>query len=326
MLRSENALSRNLRGRREAVCAVHSISRFVFSVPDLEEARRFYTEFGLDTRRVGDRLDLYAHGHAHCWAQIYATGQAKTLEYLALGIYERDLEVMRARIDRHQIDCQAHPMSDGGGLWLNSPDGVPIQLLVCPKVSPDAKSPQAPATVSLAGPAAASSRRMPQPTRPRHLSHIALFTRDVERMVRFSTDILGLRLSDQSGDVMAFVHTPHGGEHHLLAFAKSSAPGLHHSGWDVGSIDEVGQGAMQMRLQGYGRGWGLGRHQLGSNYFHYVRDPWGSFAEYSFDIDFVPAGSPRPASVHPAEDSLCAWGPEVPDDFDKNHETPWRDH
>ena len=27
---------------------------------------------------------------------------------------------------------------------------------------------------------------------------------------------------------------------------------------------------------------------LGSNYFHYVRDPWGSFAEYSCDIDYIP--------------------------------------
>ena len=34
---------------------------------------------------------------------------------------------------------------------------------------------------------------------------------------------------------------------------------------------------------------GVGRHVLGSNYFYYVQDPWGSFAEYSYDIDFVPA-------------------------------------
>ena len=41
----------------------------------------------------------------------------------------------------------------------------------------------------------------------------------------------------------------------------------------------------------------MGRHVLGSNYFYYVRDPWGSYAEYSHDIDFVPAGSIWPAAI-----------------------------
>ena len=59
---------------------------------------------------------------------------------------------------------------------------------------------------------------------------------------------------------------------------------------------------------------------LGSNYFHYVRDPWGSFAEYSFDIDFVPHDLEWPAADHPPDDSLYVWGPPVPDDFITNHE------
>ena len=106
-------------------------------------------------------------------------------------------------------------------------------------------------------------------------------------MIRFSQEILGLRLSDHSGDLIAFLHGAHGSDHHLVAFAKSHAAGLHHSSWDVGSIDEVGRGSEQMRNAGHGRGWGVGRHVLGSNYFYYVRDPWGSYAEYSHNIDYV---------------------------------------
>jgi hypothetical protein len=56
-----------------------------------------------------------------------------------------------------------------------------------------------------------------------------------------------------------------------------------------GTIHEIGLGAMQMADKGFSRGWGLGRHVLGSSYFHYVRDPWGSYAEYSCDMDFIPA-------------------------------------
>ena len=32
--------------------AIHSVDEFVVSVPDLEEARHFYTSFGLDVRAL----------------------------------------------------------------------------------------------------------------------------------------------------------------------------------------------------------------------------------------------------------------------------------
>ena len=86
------------------------------------------------------------------------------------------------------------------------------------------------------------------------------------------------------------------------------------------SIDALGLGSQQMAQAGYAQGWGVGRHVLGSNYFRYVRDPWGSFAEYSFDIDFVEPGAQWPSADHPGEDSLYVWGPDVPADFIVNHE------
>lgn len=75
-----------------------------------------------------------------------------------------------------------------------------------------------------------------------------------------------------------------------------------------------------MMQAGYRQGWGVGRHVLGSNYFYYVRDPWGSYAEYSFDIDYIAPGQSWPASDHPPEDSLYVWGPDVPEDFVLNTE------
>ncbi len=116
------------------------------------------------------------------------------------------------------------------------------------------------------------------------------------------------------------MHGVHGSDHHVLAFAKSEAPGFHHCSWDVGAINEIGLGAMQMAESGFTRGWGLGRHVLGSNYFHYVRDPWGSFAEYSADIDFIPVDMDWKSETHAPEDSFYLWGPEPPADFTINHE------
>jgi catechol 2,3-dioxygenase-like lactoylglutathione lyase family enzyme len=156
--------------------------------------------------------------------------------------------------------------------------------------------------------------------RPRRLSHVLLFSADINRSIDFYRDALGLRLSDRSHDAVAFMHARHGSDHHLVAFAGSSAKGWHHSSWDVDGIDEVGKGGEQMRKAGYAEGWGTGRHVLGSNFFHYVRDPWGSFAEYSADIDFIPTGMPWPAGDYPPEDSLYLWGPEVPAYFIHNSE------
>jgi hypothetical protein len=127
-------------------------------------------------------------------------------------------------------------------------------------------------------------------------------------------------MSDRSGDGIAFMHGAHGSDHHLIAVAKSSGSGLHHSSWDVASIDEVGAGMQQMLSAGYAQGWGVGRHVLGSNYFYYARDPWGSYCEYSFDIDYIPKGFRWTAADHPPEDSFYMWGPLVPEDFVTNYE------
>ena len=167
----------------------------------------------------------------------------------------------------------------------------------------------------------AYGRSKVQTVHPRRLSHMGLFTRDVPEAARFYSEALGIRMSDHSGGALAFMHGPHGSDHHLIALVTSDGPGLHHVCWDVKSLEEVALGGMQMAAAGFAAGWGLGRHVLGSNYFHYIRDPWGSYCEYSADIDYIPADMDWPAGDHEPEDSMFLWGPNPPEDFIKNHET-----
>jgi len=309
-------------GRRAGVVGVHSLDRFTLSVPKADAAERFYRAFGLDVRRSGDTLELYAFGDPHCWGVVHGHGAPKQLQHLRFGIFADDRTRFAERIAKLGIGRGPPPGGDGDGLWLTDVDGVPIELVVADKCTPDAKCASvAPAAVA-AGQGAAPARSTVAPVRPRRLSHVLRFTPDVPRMVRFCTEVLGLRLSDHSGEIIAFLHGAHGSDHHILAFAKAEAPGLHHSSWDVGSIDEVGCGAEQMRNAGYAEGWGVGRHVIGSNYFYYVRDPWRSWAEYSFDIDYVPANVDWPAADHPAEDSIYVWGPPMHPEFIVNFEGP----
>ena len=156
---------------------------------------------------------------------------------------------------------------------------------------------------------------------PRRLAHILIFVTDISRAINFYRDILGLRLSDRSADLVAFMHGVHGSDHHMIAFVKSDGPGLHHLSWDVGSINDIGVGASHMAEKGFAYGWGLGRHVLGSNYFHYVRDPWGSYSEYSCDIDYIPVDHNWQDGDHPPEDSFFMWGPNPPEDFAHNFES-----
>lgn len=300
--------------------AVHSVDEFVFSVPDLGEARRFYEAFGLDVRDAGGALALHTFGHPQRWARV-VQGEAKRLRWLSLGIHARDAERFERHLAAQGIARIAAPAgADDGGLWIEGPDALPVQLRVAAKCSPSQPAPREfPPENRNQGRAPSRSRL--QPVRPLYLSHILLFCTDVEAARRFYEDALGLRVSDHSGAVIAFLHTPHGSDHHLIALAKSDGPGLHHSSWCVPSLDAVGLGTQQMAAAGYPQGWGVGRHVLGSNYFRYVRDPWGSYAEYSYDIDFVAAGDTWPAADHPGEDSLYVWGPELPADFIVNHET-----
>ena len=305
--------------RRNGLLGVHSIGEFVLAVPDVEKARRFYDAFGLDTQTVGDALALHAGGDSHRWGRV-VEGPRKGLHHLVLHCFEEDLPRFREHLEAAGIARLDPPRGfETNGLWLRDQDGALLEIRVGAKTSPDEKVPMdlAPTPSGLRN---APYRRLSHRVAPRRLSHVLRFTPDVTRAIAFYSRILGLRLSDRSGDGIAFMHGVHGSDHHMLAFVKSAAPGLHHLSWDVPSLGDIGLGAMAMADKGYLKGWGLGRHVLGSNYFHYVQDPWGSFCEYSCDIDYVPSTMDWEGADHGPEDGFYLWGPNLPPDFVHNYE------
>ena len=302
----------------EAAIGVHSLDQFVLAVPDLAAAQRFYRSFGLDVHDSGNALALNTFGHDHRWGTV-VEGGSKRLHHLSFGCYAEDLATLRSQAEAGgAILLDPPPGFESNGFWFQNPDNILVEVKVAPKVSPDRKL-SGPWNSCPEGVAGAPPRSKAWTVQPRRLSHVLCFTPDIERAIDFHTITLGLRLSDRS-DFVAFMHGIHGSDHHVLAFAKSDAPGFHHCSWDVPSIDDIGIGAAVMADKGYAKGWGLGRHVLGSNYFHYVRDPWGSFAEYSCDIDYIPRSQRWVAGTHAPEDSLSLWGPEPPDYFIANYE------
>lgn len=307
--------------RRADVLGIHSIDRFCLAVPDLANAQKFYDTFGLETKANGATLELYTAGHAHRWGQL-VEGPRKLLHHVSVGAFADDMPRFEQRLKQRGIAHLAPPAGgDDRSLWFRSPQGHLFELKAAEKSSPAEKSSFGlePAASPLRG----TIRRSEAPrVEPRRLSHVALYTPDVDGTIDFLTQVLGMRLSDRSLDVVAFVHGVHGSDHHMIALVKSPGPGFHHCSWDVGTAQDVGLGAMQMAVSGHAAGWGLGRHVLGSNYFHYVRDPWGSYCEYSAGMDFIPSGMDWQSTDSPPEDSMFLWGPFPPQDFITNFEAP----
>ncbi|WP_238364524.1 VOC family protein [Mesobacterium pallidum] len=307
--------------RRPGELGIHSMDTFHMSVPDLRIAQDFYTSFGLDVREEGQGLGLFTTGSEHRWASL-SEDATKKLRHLSFAVFEEDFERLRRRIERNGVrlvDVPNYYDHETTGFFFMDPFGTMIEVKIAEKTSPDEKSSFDMSSVP-AGQMGSMQRAHAVRVRPRRLAHLLVFTPSVPDSLSFYSRNLGLRLSDRSGDGICFMHGIHGSDHHLIAFAKSSAPGLHHCSWDVNDVNQIGLGAMQMADKGYQKGWGLGRHVLGSNYFHYVKDPWGSYSEYSADIDYIPSDHDWDAGDYPAEDSIYLWGPEIPSDFVHNYE------
>ena len=83
---------------------------------------------------------------------------------------------------------------------------------------------------------------------PVRLNHAVLFVADVDRAVRFYTDVLGMELiSREPGLNGAFLRLARSGNHHDLGLfgVPGAVPqsrrsvGLYHLGWQVDTIDEL---------------------------------------------------------------------------------------
>jgi catechol 2,3-dioxygenase-like lactoylglutathione lyase family enzyme len=297
--------------------AVHSLDHFALSIPSPEGGGAFYTSFGLTSRATANALRLET---PRGLAGFLYEGPRKRLHHLTFGVDAVERDLLKAGLERGGVTLLDPPRDvadEADGLWFRDDDGNLVQIAVTPNRSPRRKS-ELQAVVVSEGERGAPEG--PQRVTPRRLGHTLLFSPDVLRAVAFYERFLGLRLSDRSGEVVAFMHTPHGSDHHILAFGKSDRPGFHHASFELGSVDEIGIGAMYMQALGHNEGWGFGRHYIGSNYFYYVRDPWGSFAEYFCDIDYIPQGCAWEGRDVPAEHALYVWGPPPPDYFFQNVE------
>jgi catechol 2,3-dioxygenase len=208
--------------RRPGELGIHSVDHFHFAVPDLAVAQNFYGEFGLNIGEKGNLLKLNTFEHPHTWGTI-SEGPRKKLGYLSFGAFEDDIERFSERLQAMGIKRLDPPQGlDSNGLWFRDHDGVLVEIKVAAKSSPDERTHFSFTSAKPGQRGAAFRSKIPR-TRPRRLAHVLMFTRDVRKAIEFYTRVLGLRLSDHSGDNIVFLHGVHGSDHHMITFARSEA-------------------------------------------------------------------------------------------------------
>ena len=262
-------------------------------VPDVEVGRAFYTAFGLGVSERAGALSFRGSDPHSADLLVLQGGPAKRLHHVAFHAHERDLPAIAERAQR--LGAEVRQPEFAGirpGLWLRDPFGTWFSIAALPPGGGAAAAGAAPAGTQAASDAGRIDvhkwQTMPTAPQPRSLGHMLMFSPDWERAEAWLQQALGLRTSDRAAGKVAFMSAGEGDRnHHCFGLINSTHAGFQHASFDMGSIDAIGMGVLRMRDAGFRESFGPGRHALGSNLFHYVRDPWGSWVEYYADMDRI---------------------------------------
>jgi catechol 2,3-dioxygenase-like lactoylglutathione lyase family enzyme len=289
--------------------ALHRLTKIVVGVPDVAAAIPFYADFGL----------------AHLGAGRFATTDGG--EQLELTCRDRRglIELGVGCDDPDDLDRVGRALTRAGFAHDRGPEAVTVTdsgsgVRARVSIAPRYQQSPAPAAVSN-GPGAdlRVNSRVPGTLRtavvqPRRLGHVVVGSTDVEASEQLFIGILGFQVSDSIRNVGKFVRCST--DHHNLMVSAAPAQFMHHTSWQVDDVDEVGRGAARMLAGDPARhAWGLGRHNVGGNFFWYLRDPAGNYAEYYSDLDIITEQLRWDAHEWGARESVCAWGPPPPRSF-----------
>jgi catechol 2,3-dioxygenase-like lactoylglutathione lyase family enzyme len=293
--------------------SLHRLSWIEIGIPEraLEATRAFYRDFGLAevapgrfaTTDGGEQLALVA-------------APRRCLRALRVGVDDAgDLGRAAAALARLGVAAE----SSDGALTATEPEtGIRVSLAVEPRLVQKAEpqlptnGPGRPQRVDARSIAVVGAGGRP---RPHKLSHVVTTSRDAEASRRFFVEGLDFGVSDEIPALGACFMRCSTDHHNVLV---QGGPGafVHHTAWEMDDVDAIGAAASALVAADASRHvWGLGRHAIGSNYFWYLRDPAGNFAEYTSDLDVIADEEAwRVASSLPVA-GLAAWGPPVPRDF-----------
>ncbi|MFT4288506.1 VOC family protein [Nocardioides sp.] len=287
---------------------LHRMTRLTIGVPNVEETKAYYAEFGLTPTETGGFATVDG-------------GEQLRIEYapqrrlVALGVGVDDRDDLD-RVARQLEKLDLHVSDEGDAIVTTEPiAGIKATVSIAPRIDQDGAA----TPYNFPGVAERLNNRAPgiereSAVRPRKLGHTVIGSTDAEATQRFFTEGIGFKVSDEVPGMAAFMRCST--DHHNVLVQQAPLNFLHHTSWQVDDIDEIGRGATAMLAADPARHvWGLGRHYIGSNFFWYLRDPAGNYSEYYSDLDCVVDDELWKPGVFDGARALYAWGPPPPPSF-----------
>jgi catechol 2,3-dioxygenase-like lactoylglutathione lyase family enzyme len=300
---------------------------------DLDEALRFYTDFGLElVERDGRTLHLRAPGGGPICMIIEAGAHDEFAGLAVAAPGETELRRLAAALG----GSVAERREPGGGLVLRLRDPADLEVEVVHGVAaaPPREPPPPVPVNSFDRPLRVNSPRPPKigPAWLRRLGHVVLGRQEFARNASWYRETLGLITSDvevlrELGEpVVAFMRFDRGEapcDHHSIVVASAPEDGYIHAAFESTDVEALGAGAEWLQSRGWVKSWGIGRHVLGSQLFCYHIDPRGFEVEHYSDGDLFDAS--YPTGYHEAGlAGLYLWGPLLPPHFVDTSLTPAR--
>ncbi|WP_137820573.1 VOC family protein [Pseudomonas sp. 2FG] len=300
------------------------LAHLIFERPNLDEAARFLTDFGLTvSHRDADTLYLRAAEPSPYCYRIHRAAQAR---FLGFGLEVRSLDDLNRLSGIHGASSIEEVVHPGGGkqVRLIDPSGFIVEAVY--GQSPSASLPHRPA---LQFNFAQEQLRINDTQRPPvappevlRLGHVVLEVADYQATCAWYTQHLGFIPSDvqvlpDGTPIVTFMRLDLGeipADHHTLAIAQGFMATYSHSAYELVDADAVGMGQRVLRERGWKHAWGIGRHILGSQIFDYWQDPWGDKHEHYCDGDLFT--SSQPTGVHlVSPEAMAQWGQRMPKSF-----------
>lgn len=281
---------------------ITGIESLHYGVADVEEAIRFFTDFGLpliETGKAYGRFELpegssiiirHRDDPALPIGKMAGDGVRKVIWAVDT---QRSLDQLVQRVSAAvPVEC-----NDDGTAHFVPPFGIPMALkLFARKPVTSAPDPvNSPGRVNRLN----QHRKWRERARPKVINHVVWATPDYREAAQFMREVLDFRLSDIQRGFGVYIRADGSYNHHSLFLINANAPfpgmdgetRFHHANFGVEDIDEIMTGANHMVRKGWHNShMGLGRHRIDSGLFYYIPCPAGGEAEYGADADYVDDG------------------------------------
>lgn len=275
---------------------VKALSHIAMLSPNPERLADYYSEMlGMERTTTTNDGRIYMRCNKIHHSLVIIPGEKVGLEHIAFTVEsEEKLAEAKGKVEAFGykvIDSPFEP-GQGKGIRFTGPQNIVIELVNGMELV---------------------NEPIKRSLRPKKLGHINFASQNPKEFVKFWTEVLGFKVSDQVQEQMFWMYCNE--DHHTVAVIKSDWPtGIHHYAWELSDFTEFRLLCDQQLELGKTMEYGPGRHGPGNNLFTYHFDADGNRIELFSDLVQVwEDHKPKIWEMKPT--TVNQWGPAPPESW-----------